>query len=103
MNKTSKYEYIEDIKSLEQRLFHSFFYEEANEERKEILKDYDITTISGYHYQYQFMRDSFPDQNVLIWYIGDNKKVQEEYIQLANQDDKVKVLLIAEEIPENKK
>ena len=49
------------------------------------------------------MRDSFPDQNVLIWYINNDKKVQEEYIQLANQDDKVKVLLIAEEIPENKK
>ena len=44
MNKTSKYEYIEDIKSLEQRLFHSFFYEEANEERKEILKDYEVKT-----------------------------------------------------------
>ena len=49
------------------------------------------------------MRDSFPDQNVLIWYINNDKKVQEEYIQLANQDDKVKVLLIAEEIPENEK
>lgn len=67
------------------------------------IKDHDITTISGYHYQYQFMRDSFSDQNILIWYIDDNKKVQEEYIQLANQDDKVKVLLIADEIPENKK
>lgn len=44
MNKTNKYEYIEDIKSLEQRLFHSFFYEEANEERKEILKDYEVKT-----------------------------------------------------------
>ena len=70
---------------------------------RKAISSYNITTISGYHYQYQFMRDSFPDQNVLIWYINNDKKVQEEYIQLANQDDKVKVLLIADEIPENEK
>lgn len=70
---------------------------------RKAISSYNITTISGYHYQYQFMRDSFPDQNLLIWYIDNDKKVQEEYIQLAQQDDKVKVLLIADEIPENKK
>jgi hypothetical protein len=44
-----------------------------------------------------------PEQNLLIWYIDNDKKVQEKYIQLAQQDDKVKVLLIADEIPKNKK
>lgn len=44
MSRENKYQYIEDIKSLEQRLIHLFFYEEANEERKEILKDYNIKT-----------------------------------------------------------
>lgn len=44
MSRENKYQYIEDIKSLEQRLIHLFFFEEANEERKEILKDYDIKT-----------------------------------------------------------
>lgn len=70
---------------------------------RKAISSYNITTISGYHYQYQFMRDSFPEQNLLIWYIDNDKKVQEKYIQLAQQDDKVKVLLIADEIPKNKK
>ena len=45
------------------------------------------------------MRDSFPDTEVLIWYINNNNNVREEYIQLVNQDDKAKVLLVADEIP----
>lgn len=67
---------------------------------RKAISSYDITTISGYHYQYQFMRDSFPDANILIWYINDNKKIQDEYINLTNEDEMVKVLLIAEEITE---
>lgn len=63
---------------------------------------YNTTTISGYYYQYQFMRDSFPDKDILIWYHLNDKKIQNEYIQIADNDDKVNVLLIAEEIPNSK-
>ena len=66
---------------------------------RKTISDYNLTTISGYHYQYQFMRDYFPDTEVLIWYINNNNNVREEYIQLVNQDDKAKVLLVADEIP----
>lgn len=70
---------------------------------RKAISSYNLTTISGYHYQYQFMRDSFPDTEVLIWYINNNNNVKEEYIQLVNQDDKAKVLLIADEVPKDKK
>ncbi len=70
---------------------------------RKAISSYDITTISGYHYQYQFMRDSFPDTDVLIWYTDNNNNVKNEYIKLVNQDDKAKVLLVADEVPENLK
>lgn len=68
----------------------------------EIRKAVDInnlTTISGYYYQYQFMRDSFPDKNILIWYNLNDTVVRNRYIELANNDEKVQVLLVADEIP----
>ena len=70
---------------------------------RKTISDYNLTTISGYHYQYQFMRDSFPDTEVLIWYINNNNNVRAEYIQLVNQDDKAKVLLVADEVPRDNK
>ena len=48
------------------------------------------------------MRDSFPDKEILIWYHHDNKNIQEKYIKIANNDNKVNVLLIADEIPDVK-
>ena len=47
------------------------------------------------------MRDSFPDNDVLIWYHLNDTSLRNEYIQLANKDPKVKVLLVAEEIPDD--
>lgn len=70
-------------------------------EIRDNINSYNINTISGYYYQYQFMHDSFPDRNLLIWYHFNDKKIQEQYIQLANNDDNVKVLLVADNIPEN--
>lgn len=69
------------------------------EEIKNVINSYNPTFISGYFYQYQFMRDSFPNKKILIWYHLDDKKIQEEYIKIANNDNKVNVLLIADEIP----
>ena len=53
-----------------------------------------MTTISGYYYQYQYMRDSFPDLDLLFWYNKYNKIVKNKYIRIANNDDKVKILLV---------
>lgn len=43
------------------------------------------------------MRDSFPDKDVLIWYIHNNQIIKNKYIQITNNDHKVKVLLLAED------
>lgn len=66
---------------------------------RDAISKYDITTISGYYYQYEFMRDSFPDKNVMIWYIHNNPMIRNRCIKLANNDDNVKVLLVADEVP----
>lgn len=66
---------------------------------RKITNKYNITTISGYYYQYEFMRDSFPDKDILIWYHLNNMIIKNKYIKLANEDPKVKVLLVAEELP----
>ena len=68
---------------------------------RRIVSENNLTTISGYYYQYEFMRDSFPDNDVLIWYHLNDTSLRNEYIQLANKDPKVKVLLVAEEIPDD--
>ena len=70
---------------------------------REIISAYHPTTISGYYYQYQFMRDSFPDTDVMIWYTKGRKRVLKKYIDFVNQDDKAKVLLIADEVPSDVK
>ena len=70
----------------------------TNEIRK-VIEQNNLTTISGYYYQYEFMRDSFPDKDILIWYHFNDSLIRNEYIQLANNDPKVKVLLVADEIP----
>lgn len=70
----------------------------TNEIRNAIEQN-NLTTISGYYYQYQFMRDSFPDKDILIWYHLNDTEIRNRYIKLANDDYKVKVLLVAEEIP----
>ena len=68
---------------------------------RRIVSENNLTTISGYYYQYEFMRDSFPDNDVLIWYHLNDTSLRDEYIQFANKDPKVKVLLVAEEIPDD--
>lgn len=68
---------------------------------RKLISENNLTTISGYYYQYQYMRDSFPDKDVLIWYHLSNTNRRNEYIQIANADPKVKVLLVAEELPAN--
>ncbi len=66
---------------------------------RRIISENNLTTISGYYYQYEFMRDSFPDNDILIWYHLNNNILRNKYIQIANEDPKVKVLLVAEEMP----
>lgn len=68
----------------------------TNQIRK-ATRENDINTISGNQNQYQFMRDSFPDKNVLFWYSWHDGRVRQKYIEIANNDEKVKVLLVADE------
>ncbi len=59
------------------------------------IKDNDLKTISGYFFQYQFMRDSFPEMRKLIWYELYDPEVRDSYIKLAEADDMTDVILVA--------
>ena len=59
------------------------------------IEKYDLTTISGYFFQYQFMKDSFPEMRKLIWYELYDPKVRDKFIRLANEDDNTDVILVA--------
>lgn len=63
---------------------------------RDVISKYGITTISGYYYQYEFMRDSFPDQDLLIWYSLHNPIIRNKCIKLTNNDNDVKVLLVGD-------
>lgn len=56
-----------------------------------------IGTISGYHYQYGFMKESFPAMNKLMWYHQYDEAGRQQQIEIANSDPKVKVLLVGVE------
>lgn len=68
--------------------------QEYTDKIKIMTSENNMITISGYYYQYQYMRDSFPDLDLLLWYNKYNKIVKNKYIRIANNDDKVKILLV---------
>jgi hypothetical protein len=39
----------------------------------------------------------------MIWYTKNKERILKKYIDIVNQDDKVKILLIADEIPSDVK
>ena len=61
------------------------------------IKAYDLKTISGYWFQYQFMKDSFPEMRKLIWYELYDTAVRNQYINLAIEDENTDVILVAVE------
>lgn len=61
---------------------------------RENIAKYNLKTISGYCWQFDFMVDSFPDVRKLTWYeICGNER--DYYIEKASQDKKTDVILIA--------
>ena len=65
------------------------------DEIRENIRKYKLRTISGYYFQYQFMKDSFPEMRKLIWYEHYDTVERNHYIKLANEDDKTDVILVA--------
>ena len=61
------------------------------------VETYGLKTISGYWFQYQFMKDSFPETRKLIWYELYDTAVRNQYINLAIEDKKTDVILVAVE------
>lgn len=59
------------------------------------IEKYDLTTISGYFFQYQFMKDSFPEMRKLIWYELYDPEVRSKYIREVNEDANTDVILVA--------
>lgn len=64
-------------------------------EIRENIKKYKLKTISGYFFQYQFMKDSFPEMRKLIWYEHYDTAARNHYIRLANEDALTDVILVA--------
>lgn len=62
--------------------------------RKNVTEN-NLKTISGYSFQYQYMKDSFPEMHKLIWYELNDAKVRDQYIKLANEDALTDVILVA--------
>ena len=62
---------------------------------RDSVKKHELKTISGYFFQYQFMKDSFPEMRKLIWYEHYDTVERNSYIRLANEDDKTDVILVA--------
>lgn len=62
---------------------------------RENIKKYELNTISGYFFQYQFMKDSFPEMRKLIWYEHYDTATRNKYIRLANEDENTDVILVA--------
>lgn len=54
-----------------------------------------LQTISGYYYQYEFMKDSFPEIRKLIWYEQYDTAVRNKFIKLVNEDENTDVMLVA--------
>jgi len=59
------------------------------------IEKYNLTTISGYFFQHDFMKDSFPEMRKLIWYELYDTAVRNNYIRLANEDANTDVILVA--------
>lgn len=62
---------------------------------RDSIKKHELKTISGYFFQYQFMKDSFPEMRKLIWYELYDTAVRNDFIRKANEDDKTDVILVA--------
>lgn len=67
---------------------------------QKVIENNDVDAISGYYFQYEFMRDKFPQRNKLIWYECDNQEIKDFYIDIANNDDNVEILLVYDKIPD---
>ena len=67
----------------------------TNSIRRNVKKN-NLNTISGFYSQYQYMIDSFPELHKLTWYERTwDTAVRNYYINLANEDPKTDVILIA--------
>lgn len=58
------------------------------------VADSNIPTISGYYYQYDFMKKHFPDLQKLIWYYKDDAEMKEYFLEIARRDPKIEILLL---------
>ena len=69
--------------------------QKVTDEIRENIKKYRLKTISGYFFQYQFMKDSFPEMRKLIWYEHYDTAARNNYIRLVNEDALTDVILVA--------
>ena len=97
------------LKAFEDQQFRTSYYipfaypDQLNQEKLQALtdkirrniKENNLKTISGYFFQYQFMKDSFPEMRKLIWYELYDTVVRNNYIRLAEEDDMTDVVLVA--------
>ena len=71
--------------------------QEVTDKIRDSIERYGLKTISGYFFQYQFMKDSFPEMRKLIWYEMYDSLERSQYINLVNEDRYTDVILVAVE------
>ena len=72
----------------------SLVLSEMNDSIAKVTSQYQLPTISGYYYQYEFMKANFPSLHKLLWYHPYDEALRNHYIEIAQNDPLVDVLLI---------
>ena len=69
--------------------------QELTDRIRKNIEENDFNTISGYYFQYQYMKDSFPEMHKLFWYHQYDTVMRNNYIRLADEDVNTDVVLVA--------
>lgn len=93
----------EFLKSFEDRDFRVSYYipwyaaDSVADTIENNIKKYELKTISGYYDKYDFMKQRFSGVNKLIWYHKHDTAQRNYYINLANSEEKIDVILVADD------
>lgn len=66
-------------------------------EKTQAAIDNHITYISGYDFQYEFMKQEFPDQPKLVWTINLDKRYQAKWKKEMTHEKNVEIILVPNE------
>lgn len=93
-----------ELDIFEKENFHTSYYipwyaaDSIADSIRNSIEKYNLKTISGYYDKYDFMKRQFPEINKLIWYHKNDSATRSYYINLANNEEKIDVLLVTDDM-----